>query len=252
MGGRPSRHGRHRNSHAVLRRKNFKGAHIGAPFLRPFCIVFSPIFALRRFKARGRKTIAFIRWQNGEGRSARRRIICGLKFVFRRRLFCGSFCGGIHLPRAGKAGVKRDARNPAISAGRRKSAVAAGPIAERCQIFSFLFARRPLKSARLVRVFLSPYGLKSRANFKLRTAFGRRRADCPAGEKLSICRFRFPCPPGLFRFCDPDCPSADVFPLIRKVSLWRLRQVKARFAVRRRRTGGALFASFPTIARFRG
>lgn len=162
------------------------------------------------------------------------------------------FLRGIHLPRAGKAGVKRDARNPAISAGRRKSAVAAGPIAERCQIFSFLFARRPLKSARLVRVFLSPYGLKSRANFKLRTAFGRRRADCPAGEKLSICRFRFPCPPGLFRFCDPDCPSADVFPLIRKVSLWRLRQVKARFAVRRRRTGGALFAPFPTIARFRG
>ena len=63
------------------------------------------------------------------------------------------FLRGIHLPRAGKAGVKRDARNPAISAGRRKSAVAAGPIAERCQIFSFLFARRPLKSARLVRVF---------------------------------------------------------------------------------------------------
>lgn len=166
------------------------------------------------------------------------------------------FCGMLRNLRMSQFGVRfcigGGANFMRRLAGRRKSAVAAGPIAERCQIFSFLFARRPLKSARLVRVFLSPYGLKSRANFKLRTAFGRRRADCPAGEKLSICRFRFPCPPGLFRFCDPDCPSADVFPLIRKVSLWRLRQVKARFAVRRRRTGGALFAPFPTIARFRG
>lgn len=183
MGGRPSRHGRHRNSHAVLRRKNFKGAHIGAPFLRPFCIVFSPIFALRRFKARGRKTIAFIRWQNGEGRSARRRIICGLKFVFRRRLFCGSFCGGIRLPRAGKAGVKRDARNPAISAGRRKSAVAAGPIAERCQIFSFLFARRPLKSARLVRVFFVAVRVEIARKFQTPHSFRQAPSGLPRGRK---------------------------------------------------------------------
>lgn len=183
MGGRPSRHGRHRNSHAVLRRKNFKGALIGAPFLRPFCIVFSPIFALRRFKARGRKTIAFIRWQNGEGRSARRRIICGLKFVFRRRLFCGSFCGGIHLPRAGKAGVKRDARNPAISAGRRKSAVAAGPIAERCQIFSFLFARRSLKSARLVRVFFVAVRVEIAREFQTPHSFRQAPSGLPRGRK---------------------------------------------------------------------
>lgn len=154
-------------------------------------------------------------------------------------------------------------RRPVLHRGRREFYAAPCGAAEKrsCRganrgalsdIF-FSFCPPALKiRAPCARFFLSPYGLKSRANFKLRTAFGRRRADCPAGEKLSICRFRFPCPPGLFRFCDPDCPSADVFPLIRKVSLWRLRQVKARFAVRRRRTGGALFAPFPIIARFRG
>ena len=97
------------------------------------------------------------------------------------------FCGMLRNLRMSQFGVRfcigGGANFMRRLAGRRKSAVAAGPIAERCQIFSFLFARRPLKSARLVRVFFVAVQVEIAREFQTPHSFRQAPSGLPRGRK---------------------------------------------------------------------
>ena len=97
------------------------------------------------------------------------------------------FCGMLRNLRMSQFGVRfcigGGANFMRRLAGRRKSAVAAGPIAERCQIFSFLFARRLLKSARLVRVFFVAVRVEIAREFQTPHSFRQAPSGLPRGRK---------------------------------------------------------------------